>query len=93
MTEITPEVGGAVRCCASLRGGAWSYITQVNEVSVTVEASWGDRGPKFTVTIPLDKLAAVMSKEDVDEWRSDGALIETLDGTGFYISTPAPDRS
>lgn len=88
-----PEVGGAVQCWASPRGG-WSYIRKVNKVTVTVQDNWGNGGANFTRNIPFDKLAAVMSKAAVDEERAEGVLIETDDKTGFYIATgsvsPAP---
>ncbi len=70
-----PQVGGGVRCWASPRGG-WSYIQKVNKVSVTVFDNWGNGGRDFTRTIPFDKLAAVMTPEQVKAARESGELVE-----------------
>lgn len=90
-----PEVGGACKCWASHRGG-WSYIQKVNRVSVTVLDNWGnaadaDGSRNFTRTMPLDKLAAVMTRAEVERARADGRLVEYADKTGFFLTdTPAP---
>lgn len=84
-----PEKGGAIRCWASPGyGKGWSYVQKVNKVSVTVLDNWGNGGPNFTRTIPLDKLKAVMSAAAVQEARDTGLLHEDRAGdpTGFYLS-------
>jgi len=78
-----PEAGGACRCWASHRGG-WSTIQKVNKVTVSVLDNWGNGGKNFTRTIPFDKLSDLMSKADVERWRSEGRIIDHPDGTGFY---------
>jgi hypothetical protein len=90
-----PEKGGACKCWASPRGG-WSYIVKVNKVSVTVLDNWGNGGNSFTRTIPLDKLAAVMTKAEVEQARTDGRLVELApDGLGkvegFVLLETAPE--
>lgn len=90
-----PEKGGACKCWASPRGG-WSYIAKVNKVSVTVTDNWGNGGNNFFRTVPMDKLAAVMTKAEVEQARVDGRLIETLpdaNGTveGFILRDTAPE--
>lgn len=92
-----PEKGGACRCWASPRGG-WSYIKNVNRISVTVFDNWGNGGPNFTRTIPFDKLTALMTRAQVDAARAAGRLVETADGTGFILrpeptppETPTPE--
>ena len=85
------ETGGAVKCWASPRGG-WSYIQKVNKVSVTVLDNWGNGGENFTRTIEFDKLAGIMTAQEVQEKRDAGLLYETDDKTGFILmdSKPAP---
>lgn len=78
-----PEMGGACKCWASPRGG-WSIIQKVNKVSVTVLDNWGNGGEDFTRTIPFDKLAAVMSKAEVDTAREAGLLAGEC-GIGFIV--------
>ena len=95
-----PQKGGACRCWASPRGDGWSYIQKVNKVSVTVLNNYGNGGKNFTRTMPCDKFSGVMTAAEVAEKKATGALIETEDGTGFYIAekptTPrvsiSPDR-
>lgn len=79
-----PEVGGGCKCWAGPRGG-WAYIQKVNRISVTVLDNWGNGGGNFTRVIPFDKLAAVMTRAQVDEKRAAGLLIDTEDKTGFYL--------
>ncbi len=87
-----PEKGGGCRCWASPRGG-WSYIQKVNKVSVTVLDNWGNGGRNFTRTIPFDKLAALMSRAQVDQARSEGRLADVEDGRGFVLlDTPPPQQ-
>ena len=76
-----PRVGGACKCWASPRGG-WSYIKKVNKVSVTVEDNWGNGGRNFTRVIPFDKLADIMTPEQVQEARDSGDLCEQSGGIG-----------
>lgn len=92
-----PEKGGAVRSWAGPRGG-WSYVQKVNKVSVTLLDNWGNGGRNFTRNIPFDKLTAIMSAADVAVAKEAGRLVETEDGTGFFladapppVSRPAPD--
>lgn len=90
-----PEKGGACKCWASPRDG-WSYIVKVNKVSVTVLDNWGNGGNHFTRTIPLDKLAAVMTRAEVEQARTDGRLVELApDATGkiegFILHETAPE--
>jgi hypothetical protein len=85
-----PEKGGACQCWASPRGG-WSYIQKVNKVSVTVLDNWGNGGGNFTRTIPFDKLTAVMTAAEVQSARDAGRLIESADGTGFYLGSKSED--
>lgn len=82
-----PEKGGAVRCWASPRGG-WSYIQKVNKVSVSVLDNWGNGGRNFSRTIELDKLQAVMTAAEVADARAAGRLVESNDGTGFFLREP-----
>jgi len=75
----------------SPRGG-WSYIKRVNRVSVTVEDNWGNGGRNFTRTVPFDKLAALMSTAEVQQAREQGRLVESQDGTGFFLRVePVPE--
>lgn len=89
-----PEKGGAVRCwCSPGYGKGWSYVKKVNKVSVTVEDNFGTGGKNFTRTIPFDKLAAVMSKADVDAARAAGRLAESAYGDGFFLADePVKER-
>lgn len=83
-----PELGGACKCWASPRGG-WSLIRKVNKISVTVLDNWGNGGPDFLRNIAFDKLAAVMSRAQVDEARAAGRIVgETLRGFGLLDSAP-----
>lgn len=84
-----PEKGGAAKCWAGPRGG-WAYIRKVNKVTVTVEDNWGNGGKNFTRTIPFDKLSAIMTAAEVAAARAAGQLIETDDGTGFFLHIPTP---
>ena len=89
-TRTGPEKGGAVRCWASPKGG-WSLVQKVNKVSVSILHTWGHGAP-FTITMPFDKLAAVMTAAQVAEARAAGRVVETGDGIGFYLrEPPAPD--
>lgn len=81
-----PEVGGGCRCWASPRGG-WSWIVKVNRVSVTVLDNWGNGGGNFTRTMPFDKLAGVMTRAEVEQAKAAGTLRETLDKTGFFLTS------
>lgn len=86
-----PEVGGACRCWASPGFGRdWAYIVKVNRVSVTIRRTvdYGDRA--FNQTMPFDKLAAVMTKAQVDEARSAGLIAECKGGVGFVLLTETP---
>src|SRR3990167_66584 len=75
--------GGGCRCWASPgHGRGWSYIQKVNRVSVTVLDNWGNGGPSFKRTIPLDKLHGVMTLAQVQEAKAAGRLTDTPDGTG-----------
>lgn len=84
-----PEVGGAVRCWASPRGG-WSYIKKVNKVSVTVGDNWGNGGRDFTRTIPFDKLADIMTRAQVQAARDEGRLHE-VGALGFVLTDRKPE--
>jgi hypothetical protein len=85
-----PEKGEGCWCWASPRGG-WSYIQKVNKVSVTVLDRWTHSEKPFTRTIPFDKLAGVMSAEEVSKARTEGRLRESADGLGFFIhEAPTP---
>lgn len=84
-----PEVGGAVRCWASPRGG-WAYVQKVNKVSITLLDDWGNGGGTFTRTIPFDKLAGVMSRAEVEQARADGRLIELPSKVGFGLRELPP---
>jgi phospholipid N-methyltransferase len=86
-----PEKGGACKCWASPRGG-WSLIQKVNKVSVTVLDNWGNGGENFTRTIPFDKLAAMMSKAEVDAARAEGRIVGE-DARGFGLCDAAPVRA
>lgn len=92
--RITPEKGGACQCWASpgrgRPGSGWSTIVKVNRVSVTVYDNWGNGGANFTRNINFDKLAALMSKADVDAARADSRVQDTADGVGFYLCAPEP---
>ena len=88
--QIKPEVGGAVRCLWSPRGG-WAYIKKVNKVTITILHCWNEGGRIFRHNEPLDKLRAVMSKAQVDEAREKGLLNE-IDERGFYLSEPAEPK-
>ena len=89
-----PEAGGACKCWASPRGG-WSYIVKVNRVSVTVYDNWGNGGNHFTRTIPFDKLAAVMTRGDVEAARAEGRIMDAAPDSegrvnGFILREGAP---
>jgi protein-L-isoaspartate O-methyltransferase len=84
-----PEVGGACKCWAGPRGG-WSHIVKVNKVSVSVLDNWGNGGGNFKRTVPFDKLAAVMTRAEVEEKRAAGLLVETQDKTGFHLLDAPP---
>lgn len=89
-----PEVGGGCRCWASPRGG-WSYIKKVNKVSVTLLDNWHNGGRNFTRTIPFDKLAAIMTRAQVEEAREAGRLRDISAGgevIGFDLAEGSPDR-
>lgn len=89
-----PEKGGACRCWASPGyGKGWSYIQKVNKVSVTVLDNWGNGGANFTRTIPFDKLAAVMTKAEVDAAKAEGRIHEAANGIGFFLDSPAETRA
>lgn len=90
-----PERGGACRCWASPRGG-WSFIQKVNRVSVTVLDNWGNGGASFTRTVPFDKLSALMTRAEVDAARAAGRVVESEDGTGFFLreaADPEPETA
>jgi protein-L-isoaspartate O-methyltransferase len=89
-----PEKGGAVRCwCSPGYGKGWSYVKKVNKVSVTVEDNFGNGGKNFTRTVPFDKLAAVMSKADVDAAKAAGRLADSAFGDGFFLKDePVKER-
>jgi phospholipid N-methyltransferase len=90
--KVGPEKGGAVRCWAGPRGG-WAYIQKVNKVSVSILDNWGNGGGNFKRTIPLDKLAAVMTAAQVNEAREAGRLVETEDKTGFFLADAPPPKA
>lgn len=79
-----PEKGGAVKCWASHRG-AWSYVSKVNKVTVSVLDNWGNGGKNFLRNIAFDKVSAVMTAAEVQAARDSGNLVETEDKTGFYL--------
>lgn len=91
-----PQKGGGCKCWSSPNGG-WSYIQKVNKVSVSVLDNYGNGGGNFTRTMPFDKLSAVMTAAEVAELKATGELIESADGTGFFVTrkpttpTPAPE--
>lgn len=80
-----PQVGGAVKCWASPRGG-WAWIKKVNKVSVTIEDNWGNGGANFTRTIPFDKLTEIMTPGQVNAAREQGRLVEIPSGVGFVLT-------
>lgn len=85
-----PEVGGAVRCWASPKGG-WSYIQKVNKISVTVLDNWGNGGRDFARVIPFDKIThGIMSRAEIQEAREAGRLHE-VGAIGFILKTRAPE--
>lgn len=79
-----PEKGGACKCWAGPRDG-WAYIQKVNKVSVTVLDNWGNGGNNFTRNIPFDKLAKLMTAQEVQAAKDAGKLKETEDKTGFFL--------
>jgi predicted RNA methylase len=79
-----PEKGGGCKCWVGR--GSWLFIQKVNKVSVTVLDNWGHGGDNFKRTVAFDKLAAVMTKAEVDAARVDGRLVETSDKCGFMIA-------
>ena len=85
-----PTEGGAVRCWAAPNGG-WAWIKKVNKVTVTIADNWGRGGKNFTRNIPFDKLAGVMTAADVAQARTEGRLIETDTGVGFYLRDRTPE--
>lgn len=87
-----PEKGGACKCWASPRGG-FSYIQKVNKVSVTVLDNWGNGGGNFTRTIPFDKLSSIMTVAEINEKRSAGLIVDTQDGTGFFLRVEPPKET
>jgi phospholipid N-methyltransferase len=89
--KTKPEKGGACRCWAS-RGG-WLYIFKVNRVSVTIEDNWGNGGHNFNRTMPLDKLAGVMSRAEVEAAKADGRATENANKTGFYLAEGGIDKA
>lgn len=84
-----PEKGGGCRCWASPRNG-WSYVEKVNKVSVTIRDTAGYGGRTFTRTIPFDALTATMSAAEVEEARAAGTLINSSDGSAFFLSDAPP---
>lgn len=81
-----PEKGGAVRCLfAPGFGRGWAYIVRVNKVSVTILHNYGNGGRNFRQLVPLDDIKAVMTADQVTEARAAGRLVETEDGTGFFL--------
>lgn len=92
--HTAPEVGGAVRCWGSPgHGRGWAYIKKVNQVSVTImdKPPYGDR--LIRMTMPFDKLQAVMSRAQVEEKRTAGLLAETEYKEGFYLlDAPVPPQ-
>jgi len=86
-----PEKGGAVKCWASLNyGRGWSYILKVNKVTVTIsnKVNYGDR--IYTHNIPFDKIAAIMTAQEVTEAREAGRLLESDCKTGFFLAGIEP---
>lgn len=89
--QTGPEVGGAVRCWASPGyGRGWAYVQKVNRVTVTVLDSWQNDGRTFRRTVPFDKLAAVMTRAQVEAACQDGSLHETANKAGFLLAEPTP---
>lgn len=87
-----PEKGGAVVCWASPRNG-WSIIVKVNKVSITIMDNWGNGGPDFSRTIPLDKIKKIMTAAEVQEKRDTEQLIAYEGGNRFTLrDAPLPDR-
>ena len=84
-----PEKGGACRSWAGPRGG-WSYIQKVNKASVTLLDNGGNGGRNFTRNIPFDKLTALMAAGQVAEAKASGRLVDTSDGTGFFLMDAPP---
>jgi hypothetical protein len=80
-----PQVGGAVHCWCSPRGG-FSYVKKVNKISVTVEDNWGNGGANFTRTIPFDKISHVLSAAEVQRLRAAGRITQDAKGTGFRVT-------
>lgn len=89
--RVKPEVGGACRAWCSWRGG-FSTIRKVNKVSVTLLDNWGNGGQDFPRTIPFDKLKDLLSKAQVDEFRTAGRLLMETP-RGFHLSGEAPPPS
>lgn len=81
--QTKPEKGGAVRCLWAPRGG-WAYIQKVNKVTVTILHRWNEGGRVFRHNEPLDKIHAVMSREQVEKARREGRITE-IDERGFYL--------
>ena len=78
-----PEKGGAVRCWVGR--GTWVYIQKVNKISVILLDNWGNGGANFTRTVPFDKLAGVMTADQVEQQRAAGQLVELANKTGFTL--------
>lgn len=90
-----PEKGGAVQCLWAPRGG-WAYIQKVNKVTVTILHSWGnDGGRTFRQNVALDKLAAVMTRAEVEAATAEGRIVP-VGNLGFYLAAPkgpkAPEK-
>lgn len=64
--------------------GAWLYIQRVNKVSVTVLDNWENGGQDhFTRTVKFDKLAGIMTRDEVEAARAAGRVKdEPADGKG-----------
>lgn len=79
-----PEKGGAIKCWASRRG-AWSYITKVNKVTVTILDNWDNGGKNFPRNVSFDDIREIMTAAEVEGARKGGGLCETDNKTGFYL--------
>lgn len=82
--QVKPEVGGAVKCLWSPRGG-WAYIQKVNKVTVSILHKWNSDGRAFLHKEPFDKIHSIMSKAQVEQAREDGRIKEAPDGVGFWL--------
>jgi len=93
--QVKPEVGGAVRSLWAPREG-WAFIIKVNRLTISLRFTYNPGGRVFSKTVPFDKLAGIMSKAQVDEFRSQGRIVETACGCGFRVldeSPATPNRS